>query len=188
MEVRLEKRYPLPVDAAQAWTVLRDVRTVAGCMPGAAITEQIDARHYKGTIKVKLGPATAQFNGDLEVIGIDEAEHRVQLRGKGADKAGSSAAMDMTAVIEAAERADACVLHGTSAVTVSGKFAQFGGRMMGQVADTLLGQFADNFRNTAAAQPSAEGALPPKPEALNALALLWALIKGWLARVFGRRT
>ena len=191
MEVKLEKRYPLPVDAARAWTVLRDVQTVAGCLPGAAITEQIDAAHYKGTVKVKVGPTTAQFNGDLEVVGIDEAGRRLQLRGKGADKAGSSAAMDMTAVIEAADQPDACVLFGTSAVTVSGKFAQFGGRMMGQVSDMILGQFVDNFSNVATTLPSAEGAAagaPPKPaKELNALAILWALIKSWLAGLFGRR-
>ena len=67
MEVKLEKRYPLEVDAARAWQVLRDVRSTAGCMPGAEITEQIDATHYKGSVKVKVGPANAAFGGDIEV-------------------------------------------------------------------------------------------------------------------------
>jgi carbon monoxide dehydrogenase subunit G len=191
MEVKLEKRYPIAVSAEQAWAVLRDVRSVAGCMPGAAITEQIDETHYKGTVKLKVGPATAQFNGDIEVLGLDAAARRMHLHGKGADKGGSSAAMELTAVIEAGEKPEECVLFGTSAVTVSGKFAQFGGRMMGQVSDLMLGQFVDNFRAAASALPVAEGgaAAPPARPAgeLNALAILWALIKGWFARLFGKR-
>ena len=43
MEVKLEKTYELDVDAASAWALLSDLRQVAGCMPGAEITEQIDA-------------------------------------------------------------------------------------------------------------------------------------------------
>ena len=36
MEVKLDKRYPLEASVDQAWAVLRDVKAVAGCMPGAA--------------------------------------------------------------------------------------------------------------------------------------------------------
>ena len=34
MEVKIDKRYPLDVGPARAWEVLRDVKVVAGCMPG----------------------------------------------------------------------------------------------------------------------------------------------------------
>ena len=154
MEVKLDKRYPLEVDAARAWQVLRDVPAVAGCMPGAAITEQVDATHYKGNVKVKVGPANAAFAGDIEVLALDEAAMKVQLLGKGADRGGSSAAMELTATVEAGDTPGTSVLVGQAAVVVNGKFAQFGGRMMVQVGDMILGQFADNFRIAAAAVPA----------------------------------
>jgi uncharacterized protein len=100
MEVKLDKRYPLAVDTARAWRMLRDVKAVAGCMPGAAITEQLDATHYKGNVKVKVGPANAAFAGDIEVLALDEAAMTLQLLGKGADRGGSSASMDLTATVE----------------------------------------------------------------------------------------
>ena len=73
MEVKLEKRYPLEVDAARAWAVLRNVPATAECMPGAAITETGRPTHYKGNVKVKVGPANAAFNGTIEVLALDEA-------------------------------------------------------------------------------------------------------------------
>lgn len=196
MEVKLDKRYPLDVEPARAWMVLQDVRAVAGCMPGAAITEQLDDTHYKGTVKVKVGPANAAFGGDIEVLALDPAAMKLQLLGKGADRSGSSASMNLTAHVEAGDTAATSVLVGEAAVIVNGKFAQFGGRMMSQVSDMLLAQFADNFRAAAAALPAPQAAaapaaavVPPVPvRELNALALAWGLIKHWFAGMFGRRT
>ncbi len=216
MEVKLEKRYPIDATPAQCWAVLRDVRAVAGCMPGASITEQVDATHYKGAVKLKVGPANAAFAGDIEVLALDEAAQRVQLLGKGADKGGSTASMDLTATVEPGDTPGQCVLVGVAAVIVNGKFAQFGGRMMVQVSDMILGQFADNFRIAAAAvpvaapaaaAPAASGDVPVAPTAptaekraappvsaapkatteLNALAIGWALVKSWFAGLFGKR-
>ena len=166
MEVKLDKRYPMDASPAQVWAVLRDVRAVAACMPGASITEQIDASHYKGAVKVKIGPALAAFAGDIEVLAIDEVAQRTQLLGKGADKSGSTAAMNLNARVELGEAPGQAVLVGEAVVAVNGKFAQFGGRLMVQVSDMILGQFADNFRIAAAAVPvAAAPATPTTPAA-----------------------
>ena len=53
MEVKLEKRYPVASSASQAWAVLADIRATAACMPGATITEQVDATHFLGTVKAR---------------------------------------------------------------------------------------------------------------------------------------
>ena len=65
MEVRLDKQYPVAATLDQAWTVLSDIHATAACMPGAQITEQLDATHYKGTVRSKVGPAVMTFNGDI---------------------------------------------------------------------------------------------------------------------------
>ena len=167
MEVKLDKRYPLDVDPARAWAILGDLKTVAGCMPGAELTEQLSDTSYKGGVKVKVGPAVAQFGGTVDVLEKAEADRKMVLRGKGADKGGSSASMDMTAQIEA-DPANPLhsVLHGDAAVIVNGKFAQFGGRMMVQVSDMLLEQFVENFRQAAHALPAPAGAATAAAEAV----------------------
>ena len=159
MEVKLEKRYPVAASVEQAWAVLADVRATAACMPGAAITEQLDATHYKGTVKTKVGPAVMQFGGDIEVLALEPATRTMQMLGKGADKSGSSASMNLTAHIEPGESPGQSVLVGAATVTVSGKLAQFGSRLLVPISDAMLTQFAGNFSNAAAAMLAAEPAV-----------------------------
>lgn len=151
MEVKLDKRYPVDASVEQAWTVLSDIRAVATCMPGAQITEQVDDTHYKGTVKTKIGPASMQFNGDIEVLGLDAPTRSLQMLGKGADRGGSSASMKLSATVEPGESPGHSVLVGQATVTVSGKLAQFGSRLLVPVSDAMLAQFAEHFRVAAAA-------------------------------------
>jgi uncharacterized protein len=217
MEVKLDKRYPVAANLAQAWAVLSDIRAVAACMPGAAITEQIDDTHFKGTVKSKVGPAVMSFGGDIELQGLSAVDRSLQMLGKGADKAGSSASMQLTAHLEAGEDTNNSVLVGQATIVVSGKLAQFGSRLLVPVSDAMLAQFAGNFSAAAAAVPvaaaatapavAASGAAPdaapvahapaqpprgtsaaPAPvKELNALGLMWTVFKGWLAGLFGGR-
>lgn len=198
MKTKLEKTFPMPASAEATWALLQDIEAVAGCMPGAKITERIDDRHYKGTIAVKLGPASLSFRGDIEVKAIEASTRTLQLFAKGTDTTGGSgASMDLTARVEAGDAAT-CQLMGTSEVSVSGKAATFGARVMGPVSDQVMNKFAANFAakvQTMQPQAAAEteagaaapaAAAPPAVEAkpLNALALLWAVIKDWLRSLF----
>ena len=116
-------------------------------MPGAKITERLDDTHYKGTVTVKVGPATLAFRGDIEVRSWTPATRTLRLIAKGTDTRHSGASMDLTARVEAAEDG-ASNLVGHSEASVSGKAAAFGGRMMDAVADQVLKQFAANFART----------------------------------------
>jgi uncharacterized protein len=200
MKVQLEKSFAMPASADIAWALLQDIERVAGCMPGAKITERVDEQHYKGTVSVKFGPAGMSFRGEVEVKSIEPASRTLRLFGKGADTTGGSgAAMDLTARIDAVD-GTSCNLVGTSEVSMSGKAAAFGGRMMSTVADQVLNQFAANFAAQARAlqaqgPPSGGGggASPGPAEAradapaahLNGLSLLRAIVAGWLRNLFG---
>jgi len=202
MKVQIDKRYPLPCSPEIAWEFLQNIESVAGCMPGAKITERIDAGRYKGTVTTKVGPATMSFRGEVQMTEVDATARSLRLLGKGTDSTGSSgASMNLTARIEAAE-AGLCTLVGVSELSMSGKAAAFGGRMMSTVGDQILKQFADNF----AAQVSALQALRAAPAAqsggassapvaipaaaagqLNLLALAWTILKDWLRGLFSKR-
>lgn len=193
MQVEINKTFPIDASELQAWKFLQDIPGVAGCMPGAEITEQVDDSHYKGRVKAKVGPATMAFNGDIEIKGIDIAQRELHLVGHGQDTKGtSSATMDLTARVVAAGEGQ-CELHGEAQVTVTGKAASLGGRMMTQVADQILNQFGKNFANNVVAMGEGEQAeeareeLQEQPKELNGLAFFWSVIVGFVRGLFGQR-
>jgi len=198
VEVKLDKRYELGVSAQNAWTVLSDLESVASCMPGASLGEKTGDNAYKGSVKVKVGPATAQFGGEVEILSMDVGSKSLVLKGKGADKGGSSASMELEATIEEADGQS--ILVGAATVIVNGKFAQFGGRMMVQVSDVILKQFVDNFIIKAQALEgttvnAAEGTSSESPATitetsneLNGVAIFWALLKSWIGSLFGKKS
>jgi uncharacterized protein len=144
MEVILDKQYPVAAGLDAAWSVLSNIPELATCMAGAQITEEIDATHYKGSVRVKVGPAVAAFAGTLEVLSLDPLTRTLKMLGKGADKGGSSASMELTArLLDAGDGSS--TLEGHAEVIVNGKFAQFGGRMMSSISDVILAQFAETF-------------------------------------------
>jgi len=210
MKVELEKTFPLPGSPEVAWEFLQDVEAVAACMPGAKITEKLPDGSYKGTVTVKVGPATMSFRGEVSVRDQDPATRSLRLLGRGTDSTGTSgASMDLAARIEEAA-GGAAQLVGKSQVTMSGKAAAFGGRMMNSVADQVLKQFAANLAaqvsahaapTIAAQAPTAPAAtadaaaaeacpvctVAPPPSELDGLALLWAAFKDWLRGLFRSR-
>jgi uncharacterized protein len=205
MKVALDKAFPLPGSAEIAWDFLQNIEAVAGCMPGAAITERLPDGSYKGTVTVRVGPATMSFRGEVAVRDIDPTTRSLKLLGKGTDSTGTSgASMDLAARIEAVAT-DSSTLVGRSEVSMSGKAAAFGGRMMNSVADQVLKQFADNFaarvaalaaeqsaaRATGAPPPAGDAPAPaPSPQPLqasgelNGVALIWGVIWDWLRGLF----
>ena len=134
---------------------------------------------------------------------VDAAARTLRLLGKGTDSTGSSgASMNLTARIEAAE-GGLCNLVGAAEVSMSGKAAAFGGRMMNTVADQILKQFADNFAGQVSARQAQRAASaaagsgapavavtipPPAAGELNGLALAWTIFKDWLRGLFSRKT
>jgi carbon monoxide dehydrogenase subunit G len=202
MKVQIDKTYPLPCSAEIAWQFLQNVEAVAACMPGAKITERVDGDRYKGTITTKVGPATMSFRGEVQMMDVDATARSLRLLGKGTDGTGSSgASMNLTARIETAD-GGLCTLVGMSELSMSGKAAAFGGRMMSTVADQVLKQFADNFAaqvstlqalraapaaRDGSATPSQAPIPVPAARPLNILALAWTLFKGWLRGLFSNR-
>lgn len=191
MQVKIDKIIPIDGPASNGWQILSDVMEVADCMPGAEITEQVDESNYKGNVKVKAGPATAQFKGNLEVKSLDAASREVNLVGKGSDTKGSSSAtMDLIAAVRDVE-GGGCELVGRAEVTINGKIASLGGRLMTSVSDQVLKQFGDNFATKVVAlgegdiAEAAASKLEEQPKELNGLALIWAVVTDFFKRLFG---
>ena len=137
MELTNEFRVPVPVD--RAWAVLTDVERIAPCMPGAQLQE-VDGEEFRGIVKVKVGPITAQYKGKARFEHLDASSHKAVLLAEGRETRGQGNA---TASIAATLTPDGEGTH-VSIVTdlaVTGRVAQFGRGVLADVSAKLLEQF-----------------------------------------------
>jgi hypothetical protein len=149
-----------PIDTT--WAVLTDVERIAPCMPGATL-EEIEGDVYRGVVKVKLGAISAAFRGQASFVERDDVNHRAVLRGEGRDTTGKGNADALiTASLEQISPTQTkCVVE--TDLRITGKVAQFGRGIMGDVSKKLITQFATNLNTMLAdseAAPTAAAAQP----------------------------
>ena len=156
--MEFDNSFDVPLAPDQAWAVLMDIRRIAPCMPGAELTEVVDARNYKGKISVRLGPVALAFAGRVEIDAIDNANRSAKVKAQGSDAKGRGAANATASFrIEPAGDGSKVLIH--TDLMLSGAVAQYG-RGVGMIQATaaqIIGQFASNLR----AQLAREGAPPP---------------------------
>ena len=147
----------------EAWPIICDVERIAPCLPGAQL-EEIEGEVYRGRVKVKLGAVTTQFKGEAKFVERDDEAHTAKLHGKGRDTGGrGNAEADIHAVAESlSPTSTKCTV--TADLHITGKVAQFGRGIMGDVSKKLMDQFATNL-NTMLDEQSADTIEEPAAEA-----------------------
>jgi carbon monoxide dehydrogenase subunit G len=119
--------------------LLTDIERIAPMMPGAQLTE-VEGEEYRGVVKVKVGPITAQYKGAAEWVEQDEATGRAVLKASGRDTKGqgNATARIIATMTPEGERTRVKV---ETELTVTGKVAQFGRGVLAEVSSKLLDQF-----------------------------------------------
>jgi hypothetical protein len=141
MELNNDFEVAAPIE--KVWEVINDVELIAPCLPGAQL-EEVENDEYKGFVKVKVGPITAQYKGVARFVEKDDSNHRVVIRGEGRDTRGAgNAAADITASLEST--AEGTRVKVVTDLKITGKVAQFGRGVMADISKKLMGQFADNL-------------------------------------------
>ena len=163
--MEFDNSFDVPLSPAQAWTVLMDIRRVAPCMPGAALTEIIDPQHFRGKIAVRLGPVALAFAGNVSFENVDDANHSARVKAQGSDDKGRGSANATAAFrIEPAEAGSRVLIH--TDLMLSGAVAQYG-RGVGMIQDTaaqIINQFAKNLRTQLEQQPVTSAPAPTAAE------------------------
>ena len=149
MELTNEFHVNVPVE--RAWAVLTDIETIAPCMPGAAL-EEIEGDEYRGGVKIKVGPITAQYKGKATFLSKDDVNHIAVLKAEGRDTKGQgNASATITATLKAAGTGTDVVV--STDLTITGKVAQFGRGVLADVSSKILGQFVNCLEHDVLATP-----------------------------------
>lgn len=141
--MRIEDQFRVKVPVDEAWRLLLDIERIAPCMPGAQLTE-IEGDEFRGVVKVKVGPITAQYKGSARFTEVDEGAHRAVITASGRDTRGQgNASATVTATLDQMD--DGTQVSIDTDLSITGKVAQFGRGVIGDVSSKLLAQFVDNL-------------------------------------------
>src|SRR5699024_9925646 len=85
---QLEHHFEVPDYRAETWARFNDLEQVVPCFPRASLTE-VDGDEFTGSVKVKLGPISLQYNGSGRYVQRDEAAGRIVIEASGKDRRGN---------------------------------------------------------------------------------------------------
>ena len=189
MEVKAEKQLKLNQNPDMVWKMMIDPSFMVKTVPGAELTELLDDRNFNGKISLKIGPVTAKFNGEAEFTKLAEEDYELTLEGKGLDTSGKGGA-NMTMNIKLAPIDDGGTeMKSSMSLSITGRLAQFGGRMIVAVNNKMFDQWAKSFTdllneqlptNYSNEKSSSQqtDSKPVESTPVKAFPLAWAAIKG----------
>lgn len=172
-----------PVD--QVWELFQDVPDLATCLPGAELTEDKGDGKYAGAISVKLGPMTANFEGEATVTS-DEGAKSGRVAGKGVDKrGGSQGRIKVDYSLETMDSGGTRVVVEAD-VVMAGAAAQFGRTgLIQEISKRLISEFVDCVEGKLAATTAEEAAVISAGE-VKGMSLFFASLGAAIARFFKR--
>ncbi|MBS9477994.1 xanthine dehydrogenase family Fe-S subunit [Ancylobacter radicis] len=179
--IEIVQEFDVGAPRATVWALFQDPARVIACLPGASLSEPSDGRSLKAEMRVKLGPMQAAFGG-VGQISADPSTWSGAIDGRGVD-ARSATRVQARLVYRLEEKSE----NGTHvcvdvAYVLQGPLAQMSrGAIARDLAARLTGAFAANLDGAVKG-----GVLAPQAAPLDAGSLVLSLLKGWLARLFGR--
>src|SRR5918997_1479494 len=135
--MRFENAFAVGAPVDEVWDTVLDVERVAPTVPGAKVLEKTSDTAYKVGIKVKLGPMTMQYKGDVEIVEADDSAHRAAMKVRAKKSRGQGTAdADVTMELSGeGERTEGKIV---TEVKVSGKAASMGRGVMQDVAGRMV--------------------------------------------------
>jgi carbon monoxide dehydrogenase subunit G len=186
--MKLENAFDVPLPPAEAWRVLLDIPRVAPCLPGAELTETIDARTYKGKVAARLGPVSVSFAGTARLEEIDEAAQRVRVKATGTEQKGRGGAQANVefSLKPAGPRATRVSI--VTDLTLNGAVAQYGrgAAMIADVAQQMVNKFADALKvQIEGSEAERQAAAAESAKGVSAFALIFGALWRAVKRLFG---
>jgi uncharacterized protein len=161
--MKINNEFTVGAPIQQAWDTMLNLERIAPCLPGAAIQEEKGEGEYDGTMKVKIGPITANYKGTVKFEEVDEDNHRAVLQATGRDARGQGTA-SATIVSTLQEEGEGTKVSVETDMKLTGRAAQFGRGIAQDVATKMLDQFASCLEEEITGGPEQRAAAAPTAE------------------------
>ncbi len=151
MTTTITKTFQVDFPIEAVWDNLTNPDKVVNCVPGASLTEKVDADNFKGEVELKFGPVKAKYAGLITFLERDAAARKMVMKGVGTDSKGKGGA-DMEMNGHLVEKDGGTEVSVSMEVSVTGMLAQFGSRLINDVTNQVFDQFVNNFKGQLAGQ------------------------------------
>jgi len=146
----IEGKFTLKAPIQEVWDFLLKPETLASCIPGLEEMELIDERTYNSVVKQKVGPISVKLKFTTTLTEVDPPTH-LKAVGKGAD-IGKAATFTQETIVDLNEVSGGEVeVSYKSNVTIVGRLAMFGDRIMRakakEVGDKFTQALQDKLKN-----------------------------------------
>ncbi|RYB06406.1 CoxG family protein [Lichenibacterium ramalinae] len=156
MAMEMKGEVVLPADRMTVWTKLNDPEVLKSCINGVQTMERTGENTFAASVKMKIGPVSAAFKGNVELSNIDAPNgYRISGAGEGGIAGFAKGGAD----VRLTEVPEGTLLSYDVQATVGGKIAQMGARLIDGVAKKTADQFFASFAAACAAEPVVETAV-----------------------------
>jgi uncharacterized protein len=147
-------RYVISAPIERVWDGILDPNVLKACIPGCEKLESPAGGQYVATVKLKIGPVSATFNGKV-TLSDEQAPNSVRLDGEG--QGGVAGFAKGGALVTLGRDGDATtILTYTATASVGGKLAQIGQRLIDGAAKQIADNFFQRFAQAIAPAPPLE--------------------------------
>ncbi len=174
MEMKGSRQIAAPRE--QVWAALNSPEVLKACVPGCQELTGSPEEGFQATVKQKVGPVSATFQGAVQLTNIVEGEsYTISGEGKG----GAAGFAKGGADVRLSDQDGGTLLEYSVVANVGGKLAQLGSRLIDGFAKKMADTFFENF------QLAVEG--PIEPDAPADVTEETAEKKpGWFGRLMGK--
>ena len=127
----------------EVWDNLNDPEVLKQAIPGCESIEKTSNNELIATVKAKVGPVSAKFNGKVTLTNINPPNsYTISGEGQGGPAGFGKGSADVS--LEE-EDENTTILKFSATAQVGGKLAQIGTRLVDGAAKKIAGQFFENF-------------------------------------------
>jgi len=143
--IEVNERIEVPSAPRIVWGLLSDPRAVVGCVPGAALGDELEDGSFDATLTVKFGPAKVTFRAKV-ALELDAAAMAGRVIARGKDSQGGTR-IRSTMTFKVVERAEppGSTIPIEAQVEIFGRLASLveGGATL--VVKRMTGEFTERF-------------------------------------------
>jgi hypothetical protein len=144
--MKIEGTFTMKAPIQKVWDFLMEPGTLASCIPGAEKMEAVDDTTWEGIVKQRVGPIGVKINFTQTLSEIQPPKH-LKAVGRGAAMGGAGTFTQET-IVDLKEIAGGEVeVAYSSNVSMVGRLATFGERIMRAKVNKIGGQFIQNLQD-----------------------------------------